>query len=261
MAVIIKNITKGDKYYKYHDLVTGIELEDGGISVDLSDATVYPDLSGIIKDIQKGTILIYEDTLGRFGGRTSASKAVVPVSGSSPYTVNHNLGVLFPSGVKAYVASGSATAGTSTSGSSPSTNISAGDLKKFNIWVDFDKAGTKAVSIVLTSANSGSNIASALQTAIQALGGVYAAVTVAYGSSVYKITSGTTGPGSRVIVTSTNDSDVASALKLGVANGGTEVSGYTNTYDYVNITAFTVSDANSLVATTAATVDHIVVCK
>jgi len=122
-----------------------------------------------------------------------------------------------------------ATAGTSTSAANPSTNISAGPANSLQIAVDADAFSRTFHTITLSSLSSlttGAAIASALQTAIQALGGSYAAVTVQYTGGVYVITSGTTGTGSMVRVAPAATNDVSAALGLGYVNGGTEVNGW-----------------------------------
>ena len=78
-------------------------------------------------------------------------------------------------------------------------------------------------------------IASAMETAIQDLGGKKAAVTVAF-DSVYTITSGTLGTGSSVVITDAAEANVADDLKLGAANEGVETAG---TGDFVDAAAAT----------------------
>jgi hypothetical protein len=98
----------------------------------------------------------------------------------------------------------------------------------FNILVDGDVGGAQLVKVPLAGLSSGAGIATALQTAIQALGGVYAAVTVTYNtgsSGKYKVISGTTGASSTVVITNAAAHDIAAALKLGTGNGGSEVAG------------------------------------
>jgi hypothetical protein len=68
-------------------------------------------------------------------------------------------------------------------------------------------------------------IASAMQTAIQALGGNYQWVTVAFTGGVYVITSGTIGPGSKVRIAAGPTNDVAATLKIGAANGAVDTDG------------------------------------
>src|SRR5208282_6274501 len=75
--------------------------------------------------------------------------------------------------------------------------------------------------------HTGAAVAAGLQTAIRALTAVHSAnqasinaVTVVY-TTVYTITSGSTGTSSSVVITGAG----ASTLKLRVANGGTETAG------------------------------------
>jgi len=128
-----------------------------------------------------------------------------------------------------YSTSNTQTAGYETGASGGSTNISAGAATTFKIAVD----GMAAVSItlVLAGLTTGALIASAMQTAIQALGANYAGVTVAFVGNVYVITSGTVGTASSIVVTAGTSNDVAITLKLGVANGAIDTVGTINYQD------------------------------
>lgn len=121
-----------------------------------------------------------------------------------------------------------ATAGTETSGPSPSTNISAGPANQLQIAVDADvvSGAYRNIALTLTGLTTGAAIAAQLQTQIRAQAGIYAAVTVAYANSLYVITSGTTGISSMVAINPAVSSDVSAALKLGIANGATDTNGW-----------------------------------
>jgi hypothetical protein len=85
-------------------------------------------------------------------------------------------------------------------------------------------AGTpEVVTFAYGALSSGSAIAAAIQTAIQALGGDYAAMTCGFADSNYTITHASKQP----VVTAATRNNLAVVLKLGVANGGTEA-GYTS---------------------------------
>jgi len=126
-----------------------------------------------------------------------------------------------------------ATAATSVSAASPSADISGGTDNKFMISVDGDEA--EEVELTVATLNSGAAIASAMETAIHALSGNKAAVTVAF-DSVYTITSGTLGTGSSVVITDAAEANVADDLKLGAVNEGVETAG---TGDFVDAAAAT----------------------
>jgi len=121
------------------------------------------------------------------------------------------------------------TAGAEVGASSPSTDIHTETSPTFRIAVDGDVgiAGSPtyhSITLTPTGLNSGAAIATAMQAAIRALGGIYAAVTVAYGT-VYTITSGTQGAQSKVRIANGATNDVAAALKIGAANSATDTDG------------------------------------
>lgn len=128
------------------------------------------------------------------------------------------------------------TQGSSISNTAPSTNISAGTNTKFRISVD---GGTVTeVTLVLTGLNSGANIAAGLQTQTNAAllaAGLDTRVWVEYNSSLYKVRSQKIGTTSSVVITAGTSLDVATDLKLGLANTGVEAAGVNGT-DYLVMT-------------------------
>ncbi len=124
-------------------------------------------------------------------------------------------------------------AGTSASDLNPSIDMT-GDLteNKLLILVDGDTV-THEVTFNWAGCNTGLLIAAQMQAVIQALGGVYAAVTVDYfgvgpdapPNDYYLITSGTTGAGSSVNIADAPADNACDELLLGAANGGTETAG------------------------------------
>jgi len=138
-----------------------------------------------------------------------------------------------------------AVAGTSVSGASPSTDISGETDSKFKIAVDGDTA--EEVTLDVSGKNTGELIAAEMQTAIQALSGNKATVTVAF-DSVYTITSGTAGTASAVVVTDAPSGNIAEELKMGEANGGTETAG---TGDAANIAAATAAEVAAAITAKA----------
>jgi hypothetical protein len=81
-----------------------------------------------------------------------------------------------------------------------------------------DAAAAQVVTFNYAGLVAGATIAAAIQTAIQTLGGDYTAMTCVFSSPNYVITHATKQP----VVTAATRNDVSAALKLGVANGGTE---------------------------------------
>ncbi len=139
-------------------------------------------------------------------------------------------------------------AGKHESGLNPSIDISAGVDNKFKIQVDDDVGGAQTVVLALAGLNSGAAIAAEMQTQIQALGGVYASVTVTYDHAPpndhYTITSIMQGTGSKVRITPADDHNVTEELKLGTADGGTNTDG---TGDAVNWAAVTKGEVATLI--------------
>ena len=131
-----------------------------------------------------------------------------------------------------------AAAGYLTGGNSASIDMTASIDTKFKILVDSDDGGFKTVTCDWTLCNSGAAIATQMQTKIQALGGVYAAVTVAFaGGNHYVITSGTKGTNSSVEMGNADDHDCLDELDLG--SGATATAG---TGDAANIAAATAAE-------------------
>lgn len=118
------------------------------------------------------------------------------------------------------------TQGTSTSGATPSLDISAGSDNALKIAVD----GGAVVDVVLVQAGktSGALIAAELETKINAAllaAGQDARVWVEFSGGLYIIHSQSAGAGSSVVVTNATANNVADDLKLGLANTGVEAVG------------------------------------
>lgn len=134
------------------------------------------------------------------------------------------------------------TQGNHVGGGTAATDISGETDDSIRIAVDgdVDTETYHEVQLVLTGLSTGEAIATALQNAIQALTGIYAAVTVTFAAGAYTITSGTKGSGSKVrVLGSLASGSLAEELKLGTANGGTNTDG---TGDCVNSAAVTVDE-------------------
>lgn len=145
-------------------------------------------------------------------------------SNSEPYNIaNGATFIVNPDGDGDDTQTWTATAGTSTGGTDPSTNMTAEVDTKMNIAVDGGEP--TEVTFDWTTGNSGANIATQMQTAIRALGGAFANVSVAFDTDHYVVTSGTLGTGSSVVITPSASGSCTEELKLGVAGGGTEEAG------------------------------------
>jgi hypothetical protein len=146
--------------------------------------------------------------------------------------------VVNPNGIGNQTWTVAGTKATSVGASSPSTDQHVSSNVHFNISVD-GSAATSATCNWTTpvSCTTGATIATQLQTAIQALGGVFAAVTVAY-TTVYTFTSGTYGSGSHVTITPGTTLDCTAELKIGT-HGASETAG---TGDAVNLAVTTVAE-------------------
>jgi len=165
--------------------------------------------------------------------------------------------IVNPDGAGAGTATFNFAQATSVSGASPSTDISAGPDNKFMISVDGDTA--EEVALTLTGLNSGAAIATAMQNAIQALGGKKASVTVDYNvtnAGKYTIKSPTYGTDSAVVITAPTSHSLLEELKLG-ADLGVETAGTGDCADASAVTideviAVITSDISGLTPTSAA---------
>jgi hypothetical protein len=93
------------------------------------------------------------------------------------------------------------------------------------------------VTVDAGNCTNGTTTAAELQSCIRLLGGVYAAVTVAYvGAPVtdtYLITSGTAGSASLVHLSDGSTNNCATLLKLGTTHGGTNTAGITTSSSFI----------------------------
>jgi hypothetical protein len=109
-----------------------------------------------------------------------------------------------------------ATAGYHVSAAYPSTDIGGqGAGAKLKIKADADTSFHE-ITIDATGLNTGGAIAAAIESAIQALGGIYAAVTFVY-TTIYTCTSGTTGATSKIRINPGTANDLCQPLKIGTA--------------------------------------------
>jgi phage tail sheath protein FI len=122
---------------------------------------------------------------------------------------------------------GEPTAGYHTGGAGPMVDMVDAE-NKFKIAVDED-AVAHTVTCDWTECDDGTKIAAAMEAAIQALGGAYAAVTVDFAEDVYVITSGTTGHHSQVRITRAASLDCCDELQIAELGEDTDGTGGTLT--------------------------------
>lgn len=134
-----------------------------------------------------------------------------------------------------------AAAGIFTGDAGASEDISGGVDNKLSVAVDGDVDGGsyQEITLTLAGANTGNLIAAEIETQIQALGGIYAAVTCAFDTDHYVVTSGTLGTDSKVRFATPASGSLAEELKLSETLG-TPTDG---TGDVANIDAVTIDEA------------------
>lgn len=154
-----------------------------------------------------------------------AADAATLNGGAGPFVIAHAATIKLTVDEEAEAtATFSATAGTHVSQAGAAVDLSAGTDRKFNIANDGD-ATEHEVVLTAASCTDGNATAAEMQTQIQALGGIYAGVTVTYGATQYTITSQGFGTGSNVIITNATTNNCADDLKIGTVNGGTSTPG------------------------------------
>ena len=136
------------------------------------------------------------------------------------------------------------TAGTHTGGSGCSTNMTANSDTKFKIRANGD-AVWHTITCDWTSANSGANIATEVQTKVQALGAThgYSRITVAFSTDHLVFTSLDHGTASTIEIDRAADHDCCDDLDIGPDNGVTAV----GTGDVANIYAVTPAEIATLI--------------
>lgn len=122
------------------------------------------------------------------------------------------------------------TAGTSTSGATPATTATA-----LTFMVNVNGDGAQPIIVDDAGTHTGAQIAAKIQTAVRALtpfntlnAVAFSSATCTYGST-YVITSGAKGSNSTVVVSGNG----AASLKLGIYNGGAEVTGTASTLNNI----------------------------
>ena len=182
------------------------------VAFNLDEDNIYADTLRIWEDVGFGPVLLTETT---------------------DYTV------VAATGVVTFVAAPpAAVEATSVSGLAPSIDMT-GDLLEVDMVIQLDGGAPTPVVFAWAGMNTGVLIAGEIQAKIQALGGLFAAVTCTYTPAVpgvsdyYTITGSTTGAAMSVVITSGGLNSCTEELKLGVAEGGTENFGG----DAANLTA------------------------
>lgn len=121
------------------------------------------------------------------------------------------------------------TVGYEVGGAGAATDIHSGTANEFQIAVDGDETNHTA-TLTLTNCTTGDKTAAEMQKQINAIGGTtYSNVTVEYSVDHYVITSPNYGEGSEIRITNGTSNDIAAELKIGAANGATDIDG-TTTY-------------------------------
>lgn len=129
-----------------------------------------------------------------------------------------------------------ATAGNHVGDTTPVEDLTWEPDGEFMIALDGDLTPHLVSLTVGATMNTGAKIATEMQSKIRALGGIYAAVTVAFATE-YTITSGRRGTGSKVRITSAGAADISKELKIGTINGGTDHDGTGNVSNLAAVTA------------------------
>lgn len=156
--------------------------------------------------------------------------AVVTSEGAAPYQIGGevlNVDVDGDSQVCTFPTT-SGTAGTSTSGADPS--VSLGNNRKMKISID---GGASTEIDIGKDKVGGPAIAAAIEGDIQSGVPNGSSATCDYDDSAsgkYVITSGSAGGSSTVVVVNSGKDNMADDLNMGVANGGTEISGNAANY-------------------------------
>jgi len=139
---------------------------------------------------------------------------------------------------------------TSTSGLNPVTDMSLHALE-VDMNIQLDGGAVTPVAFVWAATFNGAQVAAEMETKIQALGGLFAAITVAYvgvaPTDYYVVTGSTVGAAMSVVITSGGVNSCTDELELGLVDGGTEAPGD----DAANVTAEYDYDSSDGVATYA----------
>lgn len=165
----------------------------------------------------------HQDDLAAVGKRMLLDAEFQQIALGSPEQVNI-AGASDPVTTGGHRSTSGATNGTSTSAAAPSTDISAAaNPQRLTIAL----CGTAPVEVAMAPAglNTGALIAAALQTAIRAAIPWAGGLTVTYGATYVISCPGSFGAQASVVVTAGSSNDCTAALKMGLANGGSEVNG------------------------------------
>jgi len=208
------------------------QLADGAVTADKLDSGIALITNPLAGPAAGETLLRKQITLAAanptsvaIAGADDAATLLGSEDGPFNLTVGNTF-IINPNAVGNQTWTVVGTAGTSTGTTGCDEDMSAEPENKLKVAVD----GGAATQFTFDwtaggGCNTGAKVAAQMQTVIQAGGGDYAAVTVAFSTDHYVITSGNKGTASAVIVTPAADHDCSARLKLGTVNGGTEAAG------------------------------------
>lgn len=158
----------------------------------------------------KARVLFQEDAPAQLVGTQAGPFDLTGVGNGGTIIVN-------PDGDGAETVTINFAAGKHVGGTDESTNMTAEVDTKLMISVNGDEA--EEVTFAWVGCNTGNLIATQMQTAIRALGGEKADVTVAHDGAKYIITSGRLGTSSQVRITRADSLDCCDELDIGPGNG------------------------------------------
>jgi len=180
-------------------------------------------------DVNNRLLVSTQDELhpGFLAVKTTAAAlpACITSTGTAPFAIGGETLNIKVNGVAQSVTFSTtpATAGTSTSDYDPATSNAS--KNKFKISID---GGASTEIEISKSLTSGVAIAADIEDEIQSEVPNGGSATCDYDSSApgkYRVTSGTTGSSSSVVIVDSGKSNMAAILKMGVVNGGLEIVG------------------------------------
>jgi len=197
------------------------------------------DLQGILKGVVGGTIKLngVNPTPVSFTASTPAKVIGTEVAPFDLSANNKTLIVTPEASSPEIITFDGGTSGNSKSGATPLTDLSSQTGHKFGVSVN----GSEVIEVSLgdlTSLTSGNSIATAIATAINTAfeGSVVTCSWDADSSGKYSIESLMLGKDSSVVITPAVEDSVTTALKLGLIDGGSEVSGDGDFDNYAKVT-------------------------
>lgn len=211
------------------------QIEDEAVTLDkLAAAVASGIVANALASVEAGEVVLRQRVTLAAGNPTTIQiagaddAATLLGSGEEPFSLTvGNTFIVNPNGVgnKTWTIAG--TAGASVGDTGAATDMSTEVDNKLRIKVDDDEDWTEVEFD--WSAGGGCNtttkIAAEMQTKIRAKGGNKAAVTVAWSTDHYVVTSGDEGEESKVLITEALTASCTEELKLGDNYGASESSG------------------------------------